>query len=69
MLHDRHREWIEARGIDPILAEKLGLTTTRDASGFWLTVPYSERGEVINHKYRMTSEKRHRMDSGAPLAL
>lgn len=69
MLHDRHRQWIDGRGINPELAEKFGLTTTRDGDGYWLTVPYSERGEVINHKYRMTAEKRHRMDKGAPLAL
>ena len=68
-MHDRHKAWIEDRGIDPTLAEKMGLTSTRDGDGFWITVPYSERGEVVNHKYRMISEKRHRMDSGAPLLL
>ena len=69
MLHDRHRQWIETRGISLDLAEKFGLTSTRDANGFWLTIPFSEGGQVINHKYRMTTEKRHRMDSGAPLLL
>jgi len=69
MIHEKHRIWLDARGIDPDLAEKLGLETTRDAAGFWLTVPYRHKGEVINHKYRMTGEKRHRMDSGAPLSL
>lgn len=68
-MHERHKAWIEARGIDATLAEKFGLTTTKDASGYWLTVPYTEGGAVINHKYRQTSEKRHRMDSGAPLLL
>ena len=68
-MHERHRAWIEARGIDATLAEKFGLTTTKDTSGYWLTLPYTEGGAVINHKYRQTSEKRHRMDSGAPLLL
>lgn len=68
-MHEKHRAWIEDRGIDPTLAEKLGLTTTRDGDGFWLTVPYNHRGETVNHKYRMTTEKRHRMDTGAPLCL
>jgi twinkle protein len=68
-MHERHRAWIEARGINPELAEKLGLVTTHDGDGYWLTVPYLERGEVINHKYRLTSEKLHRMDTGAPLGL
>lgn len=68
-MHERHKAWIEARGIDAELAEKFGLTTTRDANGFWLTVPYCEAGQVVNRKYRQTTEKRHRMDSGAPLLL
>lgn len=68
-MHDKHREWIEARGIDPVLAEKFGLETVKRDGKAWLAVPYLERGEVINHKYRLTSEKDHRMDTGAPLAL
>lgn len=69
MIHEKHREWLSARGLDPVLAEKLGIETTRDGSGFWLTVPYSHAGEVVNHKYRQTAEKRHRMDPDAPLSL
>lgn len=68
-IHEKHRAWIEARGLDPALAEKFGLTTTRDGGGYWLTVPFVERGQTINHKYRMASEKRHRMDPDAPLCL
>jgi len=69
MLHEKHRAWIEARMIDPALAEKFGLASVQDREGYWLTVPYTERGETINHKWRLTSEKRHRMDQGAPLLL
>ena len=68
-MHERHKEWISARGIDPVLAEKFGLTTVAEGGANWLVVPYLERGEAINHKWRLTSEKRHRMDSGAPLSL
>lgn len=68
-IHEKHMEWIEARGLDPELAAKLGLQTRRDEMGFWLTVPYLENGETVNHKWRLTSEKRHRMDEGAPLLL
>lgn len=68
-LHPKHIEWIEARGLEPELAEKLGLTTVSDRSGHWLSVPYLEGGETINHKYRLTTEKRHRMDPDAPLGL
>lgn len=69
MLHDRHRQWIEARGISADLAVKLGLETVDLHGGKWLAVPYVEHGKTINHKYRLTSEKRHEMDGGAPLVL
>lgn len=69
MIHEKHMEWIEARGLDPELAIKLGLETRRDGAGFWLTVPYIEGGETVNHKWRLTGEKRHKMDEGAPLLL
>jgi len=68
-IHPKHREWIEARGLDPMLAEKLGLQTVMRDGKAWLVVPYLEDGQAINHKYRLTSEKDHRMDPGAPLAL
>jgi twinkle protein len=68
-IHQRHIEWIEARGLDPLLAEKLGLKTVERGGKAWLAVPYLEGGEPINHKYRLTSQKDHRMDDGAPLAL
>ena len=68
-IHEKHRDWITARGLDPLLAEKFGLQTVSENGANWLAVPYTEAGETINHKYRLTSEKRHKMDSGAPLAL
>lgn len=68
-LHVRHREWIEARGISVELAEKLGLHTTQRHGKAWLAVPYVERGRVVNHKYRLISEKRHEMDTGGRLIL
>lgn len=68
-IHERHREWIEARGIAPELAEKFGLRTVSREGKNWLAVPYLEGEEPINHKYRLTSAKDHRMDTGAPLAL
>lgn len=68
-LHPRHREWIEARGISAELAEKFGLATVQKDGAMWLSVPYVERGQTINHKYRLTSEKRHQMDEGSRLCL
>jgi twinkle protein len=69
VIHPKHAEWIELRGLDPMLAQKLGIQTKRDGNANWIAVPYVENGRVINHKYRLASEKRHRMDEGAPLTL
>lgn len=69
MIHEKHKIWLTARGLDPVLAERLGLTTTNDNGGYWLSVPYVENGKVVNHKYRRTQEKAHRMDTGAPLTF
>ena len=68
-LHDQHREWIEARGISVDLAAKFGLHTVQRHGKAWLAVPYVERGRVVNHKYRLISEKRHEMDKGGRLCL
>jgi len=68
-IHQRHKDWISARGIDAGLAEKLGLETVSADGANWLVVPYREAGETINRKWRMTSDKRHKMDAGAPLSL
>jgi twinkle protein len=68
-LHQKHKEWIEARGIDAKLAEAFGLETKQEQGANWLAIPYMESGQPINHKYRLTGEKRHRMDVDAPLAL
>lgn len=68
-LHPKHREWIEGRGLSADLALKLGLTTEWRDGKPWLAVPYIERGRVVNHKYRTTTDKRHMMDEGAPLTL
>jgi twinkle protein len=69
MLSGEHLDWLRKRGIDPVIAEMFKLDTISDGGGIWLSVPYVERGRIVNHKYRMTAEKRHRMDEGAPLVL
>ncbi len=69
MLSKTHLDWLMGRGIDPVIAEMFKLDTTSEGGGNWLSVPYIERGRIVNHKHRMTSEKRHKMDEGAPLVL
>lgn len=68
-MHEDHKRWLDARGIDPNLAEKFGLATKRGGSALWLAVPYRRDGKVINHKYRRTDAKDHRMDKDAALVL
>lgn len=68
-IHPKHIAWIEARGISADLAAKLGLETVDRNGAKWLAVPYLEWGKPVNHKYRLTSEKRHMMDTDAPLTL
>ena len=55
--------------IRPGTGGKLGLATVERGGKNWLAVPYVDGEDTINHKYRLTSEKDHRMDEGAPLAL
>src|SRR3546814_423997 len=68
-IHPKHLEWIEARGISAELAVDLGLFTKTEGGKRWISVPFIEHGKVLNHKYRLASEKRHMMDSGAPLTF
>ena len=68
MLIEEHVHWLEDRGLCRELAVQLGLVTKPGKGGSnWLAVPYVENGQIVNHKYRLTSEKRHFMDEGAPL--
>jgi twinkle protein len=68
-IHDKHKQWIMARGLDASLAEKMGIETVQRDGAMWLAIPYMEGGERVNAKYRLTSKKDHRMDTGAALSL
>ncbi len=69
MLHPRHQEWLAKRGIQSDTAERLEVTTRTDDRGNWLVFPYRLDGQIVNRKFRMTSEKRHEMESGGRLCL
>lgn len=69
MMHEIHQDWITQRKIGLPLAEQFGLKTVQREGKAWLAVPYFDGEDLINHKYRRTSQKDHRMDTGAPLAL
>lgn len=65
MLKENHRQWLTGKGLDPNLAERLGIRTTEDEEGVWLSVPFFERGrEIGRHDYRAG-----RLRSRGPLCL
>lgn len=69
MIHDKHTAFLTERGINPELAAKLGFETVQDGGGYWLSAPFVEHGQTVNHKRRLTARKDFRMDDGAPLTL
>lgn len=69
-LIEPHREWLRARGITDETIASFGLHSHEAGkSGTWLRVPFLEDGKAINHKWRKTKAKDHRMDKDAPLLL
>lgn len=69
MLHEKHREWLHTRGITDATIEKFAIHTLQEGGQAWLRVPFLEHGQIVNHKWRKTARKDHRMDAGAPLLL
>lgn len=69
MIHEKHIQWLAKRGIQSDTAEAMEVSTVSDAQGNWLCFPYRLDGELVNRKYRLTSDKRHRMDKGGKLCL
>lgn len=68
-LIEQHRQWLEDRGFTPETIAKFNLHTHSDGRSQWLRVPFVEKGAVVNHKWRKTAAKVHRMDADAPLLL
>lgn len=66
---EQHHEWVLARGITDETIERFGLHSHSDGPTTWLRVPFVENGKVVNHKWRKTGAKMHRMDTGQPLLL
>lgn len=68
-LHPKHIEYLKKRGIQLETADHMRVHTKQDSQGNWLVFPYRLGGKVVNRKYRLTSEKQHRMDQGGTLCL
>lgn len=69
MIHPKHQEWLEARGIESSIAEELEVSTVTRHGANWLCLPYRVNGEIVNRKYRRTGEKQHEMDKGGKLCF
>lgn len=68
-LHPKHIEYLRKRGIQLETADHMKVHTKQDSQGNWLVFPYRLGGKVVNRKYRLTSDKQHRMDQGGTLCL
>lgn len=69
MLNQRNQAFLEARGFDVELAERLGFADS-SRSGFDIEIPTLRTGEVIARKYRtLSGEKRFSQDEGGTCAL
>lgn len=68
-LIEPHRQWLEDRGFKEEIIARFHLHTHSDGRSQWLRVPFVEKGAVVNHKWRKTAAKIHRMDKDAPLLL
>lgn len=65
MLNERHIALLDARGIDPELAARLGVESFDKAGGEWVRIPYVEGDAVVNWKYRtIEGEKRFYQENG-----
>lgn len=63
-LTEAHHQLLEARGIDPEMAARLGWHSS-EANSEWLVIPFIRDGIIVNRKYRtLGSEKKFRQDKG-----
>ena len=57
--------FLEARGLDTELCERLGLTSGPDRNGReWIAIPYERAGARVNRKFRAIDAKDFRQDKG-----
>lgn len=70
MLNERHVKQLEARGLDPELAARLGWESNIRLGGDWISIPYVRRGVVVNHKHRtLAGAKEFTQDANAVKCL
>ena len=61
------RAWLEARGLDPDLCERLGVASRpgkAPAGGDVIIFPFERGGQIVNRKFRHTAKKEWAQDKG-----
>jgi twinkle protein len=62
--------WLEARGLDPELADKMGWEASFRKDGtVWLKIPYIRDGQPVTTQYRRLDAKEFRFVSGSEVEL
>lgn len=62
--------FLETRGLDAALCERLGLTSGKDRSGSeWIAFPFERNGVRVNRKFRSVEGKEFKQDKGGEQIL
>lgn len=69
MLTEKAEKWLEARGLDPEVASRLGVESCDRHGGEWLSIPYVRQGEAVNHKFRSLNGKSWHQEAGSVQCL
>jgi twinkle protein len=65
-LSERHRQILEARGLDAEMLARHGVGSSTKLGSDCVVIPFREAGKVVNRKYRtIAGEKRFCQDAGA----
>ncbi|NCC41421.1 MAG: toprim domain-containing protein [Gammaproteobacteria bacterium] len=56
-MDEKATRWIEARGIDSEIATRFGIKSFQKSGKSWISIPFLEDGEPVNHKFRCIEEK------------
>ncbi len=69
-LSAKARSFLEARGLDVELCERLGLISVKDRAGSdGIVIPYERDGQQVNRKFRGIDQKVFRQDKGGEQIL
>jgi hypothetical protein len=66
-LTEAHIAGLEARGIDPEMAVRVGVEASEVLGGDAIAIPYFDDGKIVGRKHRsLSGDKRFTQDKGTP---